>query len=286
MLARIAVESARIPDNSECVLPSAYDCVCRPLRPLVLWLTKPWPGTMSSIVQGSYYPETSEGRAEWWENIQDHGEPLLATLGLPPERIASILADAAWGLYSYGTLRASADRYADDVARFATAVATGVALGPDHELPCPPRPPRFLSPPDAGIAGDFEGRRLEWVAEVKASPAYTQELGEALGLEQIPTAFSGGNYRCELNELVCSGPKTVTGKFRKAHGNIEGIVLRGRRLGSASWTELGRFNATPFSAAVPMSSPEPEVWEFQARALKRGIEMGVASPMAEAIVQP
>ncbi len=241
---------------------------------------------MGSIALSNYYPETTEGRAEWWENIHEQAESQLATLGLPAERIAGIMADAAWGIYAYGTLRAAADRYAEDIARFTNAVAAGIALGPDHELPCPPRPPKFLNPPGEEIESDFEHRRLEWVAEVKAHPAYTQEIGEALGLEPVLASLNSGSYRCELSELVCSEPKTVTGKFRKSYGQVEGIVLRGRRCGSASWTELGRFTATPFSAPVPITGPDPETWEFQARSLKRGIEMGNPSEMIEAVVQP
>ena len=84
---------------------------------------------------------------------------------------------------------------------------------------------------------------------------------------------------------MCTGPKTVTGRFRKAHGNIEGIVLRGRRRGSASWTELGRFKATPFSARSASQWTRIRGVEFQARGLKRDIEMGMASEIVAAVVQ-
>jgi hypothetical protein len=151
--------------------------------------------------------------------------------------------------------------------------------------PAPPRPPEFPSPPDTEITTDFEHRRVEWVRDVKELPGYTVEVGKALGIEPLPAVFNGGAYKAEVHDIVCSGPKTISGKFRKAHGNIDGIVLRGRRCGSASWNELGRFKATPFSAAVPVAGTGPEDWEFQARAIKRDIETGTPSDIVKALVQ-
>ena len=240
---------------------------------------------MVSIGLSNYYPETSEGRAEWWENLFDHGEELLLELGLEKERVEAIMADAAWGVYTYGTLTTSAERYFADILSYANAVASGVQAPEGAVTSPPPSPPKVPKPPTAEITHDFEGRRSEWVEEVKELPTYSSEVGLKLGIEPPVAPFSGGAYKAVLHDVICSGPKTVTGKFRKAHGNIEGIVLRGRLSGSASWTELGRFKATPFSAYVPVTGPEPEEWEFQARAVKRDIEVGMASPIVEAAVK-
>jgi hypothetical protein len=240
---------------------------------------------MGSIVLSNYYPETSEGRAEWWENLLDCGEPLLSELGMDRDRIAAIMADAAWGVYTYGTLTSTAERYFADVVAYANAVASGVHAEEGVASSPPPKPPEIPAPPAAEIGHDFERRRLDWVQEVKELPEYTREIGVELGIEPVSAAFNGGSYRADLHDVLCSGPKTITGKFRKAHGQIDGIVLRGRHRGSASWTELGRFKATPFSAYIPVAGPEPEDWEFQARALKRDIEVGIVSPIVEAAVK-
>jgi hypothetical protein len=239
---------------------------------------------MASMVTSNYYPETTEGRAEWWQNVLDHGAPVLTALGVPEARVSAIMDDAAWAVYTYGTLTTTAERYFADVATYANAVAAGVHASAMNHLPLPPMPPECPAPPAREISYDFERRRLEWVEEVKVLSTYTHEIGVALGLE-LPAIFNGGAYKADLHDVICSGPKTITGKFRKAHGNIDGIVLRGRRHGSASWTELGRFKATPFSAHVPIAGLDPEGWEFQARALKRDIEVGMASPIVEAAVK-
>jgi hypothetical protein len=194
--------------------------------------------------------------------------------------------DAAWAVYTYGTLRRQAERYQKELASYAATIAAGSA-DIAGEQPLPPRPsvPKWPTPPSATILCNFEQRRVEWVQEVKDAGNYTEEIGQTLGIAPM-TRFNSWAFRAELLGLVCTGPKTVAGKFRKAHGNIEGIVLRGRRSGTASWTELGRFKATPFSASVPIAGGEPqEEWEFQARGLKRDLEVGVASEIIGTMIE-
>jgi hypothetical protein len=235
------------------------------------------------MVTNNYYPETSEGRAEWWENVARNGAAPFAAVGFTEEQIKSVMNDAAWAQYVYGAVRRYADLWEAEVAAYAARIAAGVDA--DGLAPEPPVPAQWPEPPRVSIECNFERRRVEWVQEAKSAPSYTPEIGEILGI--VPLAdFNSWTFRAVLDGLVCTGPKTVMGRFRKASGNIEGIVLRGRRHGSAGWTELGRFNATPFTAAVPLSGGTPqEEWEFQARAIKRDLEVGVPSDIVPATVE-
>ena len=79
--------------------------------------------------------------------------------------------------------------------------------------------------------------------------------------------------------------QTVAGKFRKANGNVDSINLYGRKSGTTAWAALGHFTATPFGASVPVAGPNPEQWEFQARAVKRDVEFGLPSMIIEQIVR-
>ncbi len=86
--------------------------------------------------------------------------------------------------------------------------------------------------------------------------------------------------------LASNAPHTVGGKFRKAGGHVDGINFYGRRAGATAWTMLGRFNATPFTASVPLAGDAPESWEFYARAVKADQEFGQGSPIQPVIVRP
>ena len=80
--------------------------------------------------------------------------------------------------------------------------------------------------------------------------------------------------------------QSVSGKFRKANGHVDSINLYGRKAGATAWTLLGHFTATPFTASVPVAGPNPEEWEFQARAVRRDAEFGLPSNNVEQIVRP
>ena len=67
---------------------------------------------------------------------------------------------------------------------------------------------------------------------------------------------------------------------------MEGINLYGCKSGTTPWQLLGRFTATPFSASVPVAGSVPEQWEFQARAVRRDVEFGLPSMIAEQVVRP
>ena len=234
----------------------------------------------------NYYPETSEGRADWWQNVLENGAAALAALGFPEEKVAGILNDAAWAVYTYGKLHSACERYRGEVAEYISAVAAGTDGTTEQMTPELPKTPVLPEAPKTKIKCDFEQRRLKWIEEARSSAGYTHEIGEALGLVPFPKVFDPWSFRTELHGLVCAGPKTVSGKFRKVYGNIDGIVLRGRPHGSAGWTELGRFTATPFSAAVPVGGEQAqEVWEFQARALKHDLEVGVPTELIEVPVE-
>ena len=48
---------------------------------------------------------------------------------------------------------------------------------------------------------------------------------------------------------------------------------------------LGRFNAPPANAVVPLAGESPEEWQFQARAVRRDQEIGHPSPVLTAIIR-
>jgi hypothetical protein len=151
--------------------------------------------------------------------------------------------------------------------------------------PSPPPVPSWPALPSVLIEPGVEERREKWVARAKASPNYNPSIGIQLGLEATAASFDQATYQAIITNLASPSPRTVTGKFRKAGGHIDGINLYGRKDGTERWILLGRFNASPFSALVPLAGEAPEAWEFLARAVKRDVEIGVASNVVQVIVR-
>lgn len=222
----------------------------------------------------TYYPPTNDGRAAWWQNIADNASPVLNGLGFQPPEVAAIIADAKWAVYSYIGVRSLFDEFTKALMAYADLILDGPN---GSALPAMPTVPGFPPAPQPAILCGIEKRRELWVATAKMKSGYTPAAGAMLGIETPADPFDPATYVAELFALSSPAAATVAGKFRKARGNIDGINLYGRKSGTSGWVMLGRFNATPFSALVPLSGANPEDWEFQARAVKRDVEIGLPS---------
>jgi hypothetical protein len=233
----------------------------------------------------TYYPPTVEGRAEFWENIGAAAPGLLPGLGFAAAAVTSITNDAAWGVYVYRTLRVTYEKYFSTVTAFAGTVASGIGGTTGQPVPPAPEPPEWPTAPVGIIECDFEARREDWVQAVKSAPGYTPSIGETLRIIAPSTPFDPNTYTAEISGLLSQAPKTITGRFRKARGNVDGILLFGRKDGSAEWKELGKFTATPFTAPVPVATTSPEIWQFQARAFKRDVPFGNPSDIVELTIK-
>ncbi len=222
----------------------------------------------------SYYPPTIDGRADWWQNIIDNNGA-LATAGASTAQASTIAEDAAWAVYTYRTIREAYDEAFKSIIAYCDCLLDGENGGP---TPSAPAIASWPGQPGSGVPCGIEKRREQWVQMVKNLPGYNPSIGATLKLEAAVTPFDPSTYQAEIFGFGSPSTHTVAGKFRKAGGKIDGINLYARKAGTPSWTALGRFNATPFTAMVPVVAPTgPEDWEFQARAVKRDVEIGIAS---------
>ena len=231
----------------------------------------------------TYYPRTNDGRAAWWQNIFDNGTDPLTTLGFNTNELISIMADAQWAVYAYATVRQGYDEFLKSVTQYADGIVHGT---PNGSLPVAPTVPTFPTPPGSSINVDIEARREMWVQQAKSRPNYNSTVGAALGIDTPVVPFDPATYKAQLYGLSATNAQSVSGKFRKANGHVDSINLYGRKDGATPWTLLGRFTATPFTASVPVPGPNPEEWEFQARAVRRDAEFGLPSDRVGQIVRP
>ncbi|HEV7405294.1 MAG TPA: hypothetical protein VGO11_20285 [Chthoniobacteraceae bacterium] len=229
----------------------------------------------------SYYPPTNDGRADFWDRILTQSTLLLA-IGFTAPEIVPIIADARWGVYLYRTVRKAYEVLQKGIIQWCDAYTDGPDGAAGPEVPIVPAWPGL---PVDTITQGIEERREAWVQRAKKLPGYDKNIGIQLGIEAPDSPFEPATYKAVLNNLLSSSAHTVSGKFRKANGQIDGINFYGRKEGTMAWTLLGRFNATPFSALVPLAGAAPEPWEFLARAVKRDVEIGFPSDVVQVIVR-
>lgn len=230
----------------------------------------------------SYYPRTTDGRADWWQNIQANGTAALTTLGFETEDITPIIDDAKWAIHALRTLRVTFENYHESLIAYAQQLMDGT----EGEAPAIPVPPTLPTAPTPVVDTGIEARREKWVQVVKNSPGYNDSIGESLGLVAPSTPFDPSAYTPTLTSPTSPNPKTFAAKFRKASGNVDGVAVYGSKGGSDSWVELGRFNSTPFSANVPTTATTPELWQFRIRAFKKDQFFGNYSDIVELVILP
>jgi hypothetical protein len=229
-----------------------------------------------------YQPETIEGLTAWWKNIQAN-TAALTSLGFTAGEIAAIQNDAKWAVFAYETLRNLYESYHQTILAYAERITYGPIDGPIGE---PTEPPEFPDLPTPVVLAGVERRRAKWVETAKAKLTYTQSLGEALRIVAPEVPFDPDSYVAKLTNVKSLGPRSVSGRFRKEYGNVEGVILQGRKEGTTGWTELGRFSALPFTANVPVTGSTPEVWQFQVRAYKRDVPFGAPSDIVQVTILP
>jgi hypothetical protein len=231
----------------------------------------------------TYYPDSNNNRADWWQNIVTVAEPILTKLGFPAAQITSIMADAAWGVYLYRTLRGAYEEATMRVIGYATAILSGPNGTPS---PAAPTMPTWPAAPATEVAAGIESRREMWVKAVKSNPGYDAgTMGTTLRIESPGTPFAPTTYVSQMRDLSSPAAKQLRFKFSKAYGEIDGVNLYGRKAGATDNLSLGRYTATPANAAIPIANGAPEEWQFFTIAVKRDIEIGQASPTMSAIIR-
>ncbi len=141
------------------------------------------------MTKSAYYlPETDGGKAAFLRNFALKLPGYASVLGITPAEVASVQADAAAFKYilamnmGYKTDKQEVSKYKDAMRDG----PSGTSLGP---WPTPAPLPAAPAMVEAGIFA----RIRKMVARIKATPGYTEAIGEGLGIvgdEQVLDIFN------------------------------------------------------------------------------------------------
>lgn len=231
-------------------------------------------------MQSSYYPESADGRADWWQNKINNAARIAALL---PAQAASIQKDAAMAVYLYRTLPQLYDTFVVQVHGYINTILTGADGTP---APSAPPLPEWPTPPLAVLRG-IEARRIKWVQSLKNADNYAAEVdGATLQTEMGGSAFDPNTFKATLLSVQSQSPATVQAKARKARGAIHGNAFSGRKADSANWVDLGRFTSPDVSLHIPIATPgQAEEWEIRCQGLKADKLIGQPSDLKQVLVR-
>ena len=232
-----------------------------------------------------YYPETNLGRGEWWTNMRDNHNAVLAALGAPAGLITKINNDSIGGVFLYHTLPAVYDKLGKKINGYIKTYLYDPDGTPAPSFPViPPMPSLGVPTVLAGI----EARREKWVPEIRALTNYDPLVqGVTLRIEQTGTPFNPATYKGEIVSLESTAAHSVTAAFRKARGNIQGGKFLGRKIGTATLHMFADVRTvSPTTLDVPITTPGvAEDWEIQFQPYLKDQAVGIVSDFATVLVR-
>jgi hypothetical protein len=206
-------------------------------------------------------PRTEPELVIWLKNFAQSFGTHAPTLGFTAAEVAAVQADAAMLDYLVSDSLPAYKANLDARYSYKNLIKNGPAGSPGGAPP--PAPTVGVAP--ATVAPGILPRLRQLVQRIKNAPAYTADIGEALGITgkddgnavdpatAKPTAraiaLPGGQVRIEFNKSI-----------------FDGVYIESRRQGESGWTFIGIDLYSPFiDARPPLQAGTPEVREYRLR---------------------
>ena len=195
------------------------------------------------------------------------------TLGLSPVQVAAIVADADYMSFMVlGLINAKEYTKAWTSRKDETRYGTGLSLG------AYPVPVDITTPPPVVPPG-VEKRYSNLIASIKANAAYTNAMGEDLG---IIAADSGSEITAPELKLKRDGANVVVG-FKR--GGKDGVRIYSKRGSEAAFAFLAHDSSSPYVDNRPNLVPgTPEKREYYAMLFDDSNEVGDPSATVSIIL--
>lgn len=215
-----------------------------------------------------YFPRTLPEQVIW---LNDFGTSILAyvaALGLTSTQTDTI----ASGVSKFNLLSnflKTIDTFKQSVTQFRNHFTKGA--GTIGSMPV------LVAPADPG--GWFSGFftfLFALVATIKKHPAYTEEMGKALGIIGAEPTFNPDTFQPTVSAAYHASTHSTSVKFEISE--TEGSNIYSRKAGDSVWTFLAYDMHSPYHDTRPLAVPGvPEKREYQAIPVLHSLQIGVPS---------
>src|SRR2546423_12805728 len=139
-----------------------------------------------AIPSRAFFPQSLQNRAAWYKNFDEQATATGTTLGLTAAEVTQITDDSAVVNFLAGAA-VTIDAYKEAVRQYRKLITEGKIGEPTPAFPAN----LALTLPTVIKPGMFE-RLIDYVDRIRASAAYTDEVGAAYGIlptvgEEAPT---------------------------------------------------------------------------------------------------
>lgn len=116
---------------------------------------------------------------------------------------------------------------------------------------------------------------------IKASPGYTEGIGQELGIIGATKKVDVVNYKPIIKVELIAGVVRIS--FKK--NSTDGVNIYRRRKGALTWEFLARDTVSPYEDRIQLQNPgQPEHWEYRAIAVIKDQEIGQPSDVVEVVI--
>jgi hypothetical protein len=158
-------------------------------------------------MKDAYIPNSDQGKADFLDNVANKIGGYAVTLGLLPADVTSVVNDAAMFNYLMD-MQEAFKTFKQDVSKYKDALRDGPVDAPLGALPVAPTLPVAPALVNAGIFNRV--RRL--VLRIKAAPAYTEAIGEDLGIVGDEQVIDIPNLKPVLKSRLDAGRPLIIWK--------------------------------------------------------------------------
>ncbi|MBX7134435.1 MAG: hypothetical protein K1X67_17325 [Fimbriimonadaceae bacterium] len=222
-----------------------------------------------------WYPSRESELVQWHAQFAAALDSYSVTLGIAPAVVVQAQVDAANVALALAAVEA-ATNYRSEVVAFKDQMLHGLLNTP---TPPPPTQPEeiTLAP---GTLGNIEARTRQLVAQIKANPAFTQQMGEDMGIfppTPTPTNPSIVSATAQPNSIVA---------IRITFGSAPAVALF-RQVGTGNWAQLAVLTSATYSdTSAPGTPGQPETRNYRLQAYVNNTPSGPNSDIVSVVTIP
>lgn len=220
-----------------------------------------------------WYPRREDELIAWHSAFSAAVSAYAATLGIAAGTVTQTATDAATVASVLNHLE-QAKNFAAEVVAFKTQVLRGDLNTPNPPLPNPPAALTL----GIGWLGNIEARTRQLVAQIKANTAYTEQIGQDMGIEPVAGSAS-------LSVRAIARPLSRV-DIRVTRGGYAAVALDSRR-GGGDWEQIAVLNAATYEdQRPPLTAGQPETREYRIQGYQGNARVGDVSETVAVVTEP
>lgn len=221
-----------------------------------------------------WYPTRESDLVQWHAQFSASVSSYATTLGLAAPVVTQVSVDATNVSVVLNAVEA-ATNYRSEVVAYKDQLLHGALNTPTPPVPTVPSP----LVPLIGTLGNIEARTRQLVAQIKANPAFTQQMGEDMGIFPVVTPL--GDPSCTA--LALTGHQVA---IRVLKGGYPAIVLW-RQRGGGPWEQVAILTtATYTDQDPPLVGNNPEERSYRVQGYLNNAPAGPYSVVVTVVTIP